>query len=61
VEEIVPGLHRILKGYVNAYAIEDDGGVTLIDTGLPQRGPRVAARLREMDRTTLRPRTCAPS
>jgi glyoxylase-like metal-dependent hydrolase (beta-lactamase superfamily II) len=46
VEEIVPGLHRILKGYVNAYALETDDGLTLIDTGLPQRAPRVAAATR---------------
>src|SRR5438105_1671032 len=50
VEEIVPGLYRILKGYVNAYAIDDDDGVTLIDTGLPQRAPRLAAALHEVGR-----------
>jgi glyoxylase-like metal-dependent hydrolase (beta-lactamase superfamily II) len=48
VEEIVPGLHRILKGYVNAYAIEDDDGLVLVDTGLPQRAPRVIAAAREL-------------
>jgi glyoxylase-like metal-dependent hydrolase (beta-lactamase superfamily II) len=52
VDEIVPGLHRVLKGYVNAYAIEDGDGVTLIDTGLPQRAPRVAATLREIEHST---------
>jgi glyoxylase-like metal-dependent hydrolase (beta-lactamase superfamily II) len=57
VEEIVPGLHRILKGYVNSYAVENDDGVTLIDTGLPQRAPRVAARLRELERSTSDVRT----
>jgi glyoxylase-like metal-dependent hydrolase (beta-lactamase superfamily II) len=51
VEEIVPGLHRILKGYVNAYALEDDDGLTLIDTGLPQRAPRVAAATRLLGRS----------
>jgi len=48
VEEIVPGLHRILKGYANAYAIEDGDGLVLIDTGLPQRAPRVIAAAREL-------------
>ena len=51
IEEIVPGLHRILKGYVNAYALEDDDGLTLIDTGLPQRAPRVAAATRVLGRS----------
>jgi glyoxylase-like metal-dependent hydrolase (beta-lactamase superfamily II) len=57
VEEIVPGLHRILKGYVNAYAIDNGEGVTLVDAGLPQRAPRVAAALREIDRSTSDVRT----
>ena len=48
VEEIVPGLHRILKGYVNAYAIEDGDGLVLVDTGLPQRAPRVVAACRAL-------------
>jgi glyoxylase-like metal-dependent hydrolase (beta-lactamase superfamily II) len=51
VEEIVPGLHRVLKGYVNAYSVEDEDGLVLIDTGLPQRAPRVIAALRELDRS----------
>ena len=57
VEEIVPGLHRLLKGYVNAYAIEHEDGFTLVDTGLPQRAPRIAARLRELDRSLSDVRT----
>jgi glyoxylase-like metal-dependent hydrolase (beta-lactamase superfamily II) len=48
VEEIVPGLHRILKGYVNAYALQDDDGLTLVDTGLPQRAPRLVATAAEL-------------
>ena len=51
IEEIVPGLFRLLKGYVNAYALADDESVTLIDTGLPKRAPRIAAALRQIDRS----------
>jgi glyoxylase-like metal-dependent hydrolase (beta-lactamase superfamily II) len=51
VEEIVPGLYRILKGYANSYAIEEDGGLVLIDTGLPQRAPRLIAAARELGRS----------
>ncbi len=48
VEEIVPGLHRILKGYSNAYAIEDDDDLVLVDTGLPQRAPRAVGAAHEL-------------
>src|SRR5438046_526566 len=36
-ERIVDGVHRILKGYVNAYLIEADDGLTIVDTRLPRK------------------------
>src|SRR3990172_1495552 len=35
VEEIVPGVHAIGLGYVNAFFSAGDDGLTLVDSGLP--------------------------
>src|SRR3990170_5024174 len=35
VEEITPGVHAIGMGYVNAFLIVGDDGLTLVDSGLP--------------------------
>ena len=37
VEEIVPGVHAIAMGYVNAFLIAGEDGLTLVDSGLPRR------------------------
>src|SRR4051795_11068967 len=34
-EEVVPGLHRIDLGYVNAYLLDSGDGPVLVDTGFP--------------------------
>jgi glyoxylase-like metal-dependent hydrolase (beta-lactamase superfamily II) len=49
-ERIVPGLYRVLKGYVNAYLIEDGDGLVLVDCGLPKRAERMAASIRAIGR-----------
>jgi glyoxylase-like metal-dependent hydrolase (beta-lactamase superfamily II) len=36
-ERIVDGVYRILKGYVNAYLVEADDGLTIVDTGMPRK------------------------
>jgi NAD+ synthase (glutamine-hydrolysing) len=46
-ERIADGLYRVLKGYVNAYVLEDDAGLVLVDCGLPKRADRIAASIRE--------------
>ncbi len=44
VEEIVPGVHAIGMGYVNAFLIAGDDGLTLVDSGLPKKkGPILSA------------------
>lgn len=40
-ERIVDGVYRVLRGYVNAYVIEGDDGLTVVDTGLPRAGDRL--------------------
>ena len=46
--EIVPGLVQIPLAFVNAYALVDDGSVTLIDTGMPGRHERLLAALAQI-------------
>lgn len=46
-ERIVAGLYRILKGYVNAYVLEDGDGLVLIDCGMPKKAAKIAAAIRE--------------
>ena len=46
-ERIVDGLFRVLRGYVNAYVLEDQAGVVLIDCGVPKRADRIASAIRE--------------
>jgi len=48
VTEVVPGLFRIPLAYVNAYALVEDGSVTLIDTGMPGRHQRVLDALAQL-------------
>jgi glyoxylase-like metal-dependent hydrolase (beta-lactamase superfamily II) len=50
-ERIADGVHRVLKGYVNAYVIEADEGLILVDTGLPRKAGRIAESLRHMGST----------
>jgi len=33
--EVAPGIHRVTKGIVNFYVVEEAGAVTLIDAGTP--------------------------
>jgi len=46
-ELVVPGLYRVLKGYVNAYVLEDGDGLVLVDCGMPKQANRIAAAVRE--------------
>ncbi|HSJ28227.1 MAG TPA: MBL fold metallo-hydrolase [Acidimicrobiia bacterium] len=39
---LVPGLHQVALGYVNAYIIEGEAGLVVVDTGLPGRMDRLA-------------------
>jgi glyoxylase-like metal-dependent hydrolase (beta-lactamase superfamily II) len=45
-DRIVNGLIRVLNGYVNAYLLEDEAGLVLVDCGLPKRAERIAAAIR---------------
>lgn len=51
MDTIISGVHRISGGYVNAYMIDGDDGVTLIDTLLPKREHVIAGALAEIGRS----------
>ena len=47
-EEVVPGLHRIDLGHVNAYVLDTGDGPVLIDTGFPGDELRILGALAEL-------------
>ena len=49
--EVAPGVHRLGNELVNYYLIEADGGLTLVDAGLPGFLGQLEAFLRERGRT----------
>jgi len=50
MEQIAPGVHQVSKG-VNAFIIDGDAGVTLVDTGLPKRDGAITAALTSIGRS----------
>jgi len=50
LQSIVPGLSQISLGYVNAFLLESDAGLTLIDTGVPGSDSSILAAVRELGR-----------
>lgn len=50
VEQVVPGAYMIGLGIVNAYLVESEGGLTLIDTGVPDSEAKILAAIREVGR-----------
>lgn len=50
--EVAPGIRRLGKGLINAYLLEEAGGVTIVDTGVPGYYSRdLPAELSAMGRT----------
>ncbi len=48
VKQIVPGLYAIPLGGVNAFLLDADDGLTLIDTGMPGSAPKILAAVRSL-------------
>jgi glyoxylase-like metal-dependent hydrolase (beta-lactamase superfamily II) len=46
---VVPGVHRLGSRLVNWYLVEENGGVTAVDAGLPRFARDLDAELRELD------------
>jgi glyoxylase-like metal-dependent hydrolase (beta-lactamase superfamily II) len=49
--EVAPGIHRLGNDIVNFYLVEADGGLTLVDAGLPSFEGQLESFLRERGRT----------
>lgn len=45
MEKVNDGIYKSVSGYVNAYIIDGDEGVTLIDTGVPKRLESISSAL----------------
>lgn len=48
-KNVADGVHLISASFVNCYLVEDEGGVTLVDTGLPAMWPDLVAALGELN------------
>ena len=55
--EIAPGIRRLGTGLVNVYLIEEPGGITIVDAGLPGYWGDLS---RSSRRWAARSRTSAP-
>jgi glyoxylase-like metal-dependent hydrolase (beta-lactamase superfamily II) len=51
-KNVAPGIHRLEHAFVNIYLIEGDGGVTVVDSGLPRAWPFVTRALRAVGRSS---------
>jgi glyoxylase-like metal-dependent hydrolase (beta-lactamase superfamily II) len=51
METITAGVHQVHKGGVNAFVVDGDDGVTLVDTGLPGRDAAIRAALKVIGRS----------
>jgi len=50
LKTVTPGLTLISLGYVNAYLLESDIGLTLIDTGMPGSEDKILTAVKELGR-----------
>src|SRR5947208_2969565 len=48
--DVVPGIHRIEDCFTNWYLVEDDGGITIVDAGVPSSWESLQGALRELGR-----------
>jgi glyoxylase-like metal-dependent hydrolase (beta-lactamase superfamily II) len=48
--DVADGIHRIEDSYTNFYLVEDEGGVTVVDAGLPTSGPSLEDALGQLGR-----------
>jgi glyoxylase-like metal-dependent hydrolase (beta-lactamase superfamily II) len=49
-QNVAPGVHRVEDAYTNWYLVEDDGGVTIVDAGVPTSWGSLIGALDEIGR-----------
>ncbi|HEX8488787.1 MAG TPA: MBL fold metallo-hydrolase [Propionibacteriaceae bacterium] len=52
-KNVADGVHLLQNAYVNCYLIEDEDGLTLVDTGLPAMWGTIEGALEDLGRTTF--------
>jgi glyoxylase-like metal-dependent hydrolase (beta-lactamase superfamily II) len=52
VRRVIKGVHVVAMGFANAFLIEGDDGLTLIDAGYPRREEAVFGAIRKIGRST---------
>ena len=50
-QQVAPGVHRVADGLVNWYLLEDENGITLVDTGWPRSWPKLQRAVRDLGRS----------
>jgi glyoxylase-like metal-dependent hydrolase (beta-lactamase superfamily II) len=50
IKPVVPGLHQVKLGFVNAFLLEGEDGLTLIDTGVPGSDGPILEAIRSIGR-----------
>ncbi|MFJ7750298.1 MBL fold metallo-hydrolase [Arthrobacter sp. NPDC097144] len=48
IRNVAEGIHRIEHAYVNTYLVEDEGGLAIIDAGLPGMWPELQRAVRDL-------------
>lgn len=49
--DVADGVHLLADAYVNCYLLEDEDGLTLVDTGLPAMWSELSRALAQLGRT----------
>jgi glyoxylase-like metal-dependent hydrolase (beta-lactamase superfamily II) len=49
--DVVPGVHRVVDAYTNWYLVEENGGVTVVDAGVPTSWESLTSALSETGRS----------
>ncbi|HYP44719.1 MAG TPA: MBL fold metallo-hydrolase [Propionibacteriaceae bacterium] len=51
IKNVADGVHLVSASFVNCYLLEDERGVTLVDTGLPGMWPELTSALAQLNHT----------
>ena len=49
--DVAPGIHRVEDAFTNFYVVEDDGQLTVVDTGIPRSWSALQSALAELGRS----------